>query len=859
MNDTPAPHPPLESVELLAELGSGASGIVYKARDKASGELLAVKRLAPELVHDAEFREAFRAEATILEELRSPHVAQLRWYRESTDDALLGMELVEGVSLSRLIASAPAQPEAALVVLRGSLQALAAAHKLGIVHRDYKPTNVIVEADGTSKLIDFGIAVRSTLTGVPEGTPTYAAPEQWEGGATPATDVYAATAVLVECLTGSPPYGAPTLPDLLEEHRGAPVPVHDIPAALRPLVERGMAKAPADRYLSAAEFLADLETRAGAEYGPDWMVRGAKVLAASAVALAAFFPGAIAAAAHGATVAGTAAAPAAGAATTGATAAHGGLAAGTGGHAAGASAAAGAHASATAAAGAGSTATTAMAAATGQAAGASTAAGAHAGATAAAAAGAGSTATTGAAAASGQAAATTGATTVAQGAAPAMSGGNFASGLNFTARLGRRAQVATACGAGIALMAAGAVGLHLGPFTRTAIATQLVQRVGTSIPEAPTGSRNAATVSADTWVPQPDGSAVQQVQLRGPSQVKLSFSYCDAQVCSNDENYDCIGNSYVPGFDGAVPLDMTIPPPTSGAQVEAMLVSAGGDAATMHPVAYLTAGSGPTIDSAALADPPRISGDGVGLSFQSPLRDSVTHHPHLNGRLCGYSEAGVKELVKQVGSSFANPAAAVDVEIHWSKGSPPASDPINFNGTKAPTATSVVHLAAPAAVALLLQSDPRWANTVSGTATLGVNGTVPTAMAMLFSAEGAATVPTDAAKAMQDAAVWTPAAGSDWASMLAYVQQVPKHPLTATETDVPGLTASLQQGGLGLVAFTDTASNVTHESLMVVSAYDPQHDMFTVFDPRIGALQLPWSELCAGNPWIAVVAKAKPA
>ncbi|MFI9101116.1 serine/threonine-protein kinase [Streptomyces fildesensis] len=275
-------------------LGAGASGRVVLALHEATGTPVAIKYLSEELLAQAEFREMFQEEAQQLGRLVSPHVVRLWEYVEGPQGAAIVMELVDGIPLRALLHQEGATgPEAALVVLKGSLLGLAAAHGVGVVHRDYKPENVLVAGNGWSKLVDFGIAVPSGQNGGVAGTPPYMAPEQWIGDpASPAADVYAATATFFECLTGMRPYGGTTFVELAVQHRVAPIPAVLAPAAVRPLIRRGLAKAVSDRPPSAMAFVQELEAVAGAAYGQDWEERGQRKLAALAALLPLMFPSA---------------------------------------------------------------------------------------------------------------------------------------------------------------------------------------------------------------------------------------------------------------------------------------------------------------------------------------------------------------------------------------------------------------------------------------------------------------------------------------------------------------------------------------------------------------------------------------
>ncbi|KAB2340246.1 serine/threonine-protein kinase, partial [Actinomadura montaniterrae] len=253
----------------VRELGAGAQGRVVLARHERSGTPVAIKYLNASASEDD--RERLRHEARMLGQAESPHIARLFRLVEGPDGAAIIMEAVDGVSLKELLARHGALgPEASLSVLKGSLLGLAAAHALGVVHRDYKPANVVVPADGRSRLVDFGIAAPAGQEAGGAGTPSYMAPEQWDRHtATPATDVYAATCVFVECVSGHRPF-AGNRAELMRAHLTGPVPAETVPEPLRPLVARGMAKDPADRPPSAAAFVDDLERTAREAYGPDW-------------------------------------------------------------------------------------------------------------------------------------------------------------------------------------------------------------------------------------------------------------------------------------------------------------------------------------------------------------------------------------------------------------------------------------------------------------------------------------------------------------------------------------------------------------------------------------------------------------
>jgi len=286
-------------------LGTGGFGRVVLAKHEASGKMAAIKYLRADFLADARIADGFRREAWLLSGVRSRHVVRLFDFVETPQGAALVMEAVPGVSLrALLVAENVLAPEAALAILKGSLLGLADAHAVGVVHRDYKPGNVLVSREGESKLVDFGLATLDGHNGLTAGSPAYMAPEQWAGRpGLPATDVYAATCVFYQCVTGHRPFEADTSEQLRALHGGAPVPLEAVPEALRPLIARGMAKDPAWRPATADAFVTELEAVARKAYGKNWEKRGWKRLATSAAALTALTPLALL------TAAGTAAAP----------------------------------------------------------------------------------------------------------------------------------------------------------------------------------------------------------------------------------------------------------------------------------------------------------------------------------------------------------------------------------------------------------------------------------------------------------------------------------------------------------------------------------------------------------------------
>ena len=271
-----------ERYRLDDPVAGGGMGEVWRATDLALGRTVAVKVLRPALLRDPSFEARFRAEARTMAALSHRHIANVYDFGRSVlpegTVTYLVMAYVDGQQLSEKIAAAGRLPAGeTMSIVAQAADALDAAHRLGVVHRDVKPANLLISADGTVTLVDFGIARSTAATALTTGqtvlgTALYMAPEQASGGTVgPAVDLYALGAVAYHALAGQPPFpGENALEIALRHVSDLPPPLPgDVPPAARTVVERAMAKDPADRYASAAD-LATAARAAAAE--PDAVV-----------------------------------------------------------------------------------------------------------------------------------------------------------------------------------------------------------------------------------------------------------------------------------------------------------------------------------------------------------------------------------------------------------------------------------------------------------------------------------------------------------------------------------------------------------------------------------------------------------
>jgi YVTN family beta-propeller protein len=285
---------------LEALLGRGGMGVVYKAYDPRLKRYVALKLIAPELSEDAPFRERFLTETELAASLEHPNVIPIHDAGEVDGQLYLAMRYVEGGELKMLLErEGPLKPARAVAICGQIAAALDAAHARGLVHRDVKPSNVLLDENEHVYLADFGLSRRLADPGghgeggFSVGTPAYAAPEQIEGGEVDGrADVYSLGCLLYECLTGQAPFRCESELAVLWAHVQEPPPAAsehnpDLPTETDPVLAEALAKEPEARYASCGELVDAVRQALGLHRPITIRDRKALILTAGGVAIAA--------------------------------------------------------------------------------------------------------------------------------------------------------------------------------------------------------------------------------------------------------------------------------------------------------------------------------------------------------------------------------------------------------------------------------------------------------------------------------------------------------------------------------------------------------------------------------------------
>lgn len=260
--------------QTLSSLGSGGMGAVYKAEHLGLGRMVALKVLPDSVAGDDEYVERFLREARAVAQLVHENIVQVYDVGRASGIYYIAMEFVEGTNVLKLLdEGTPLPVPRTLTITAQVAQALDVAYEHGIVHRDIKPENILISRDGKAKLADLGLAKRRaeeelggiTTAGIAMGTPFYMAPEQARDASTVdhRSDIYSLGCSLYEMLTGQVPFKAKSLYGILRKHETEkPTSIRElnpqVPQPVCRLVERMMAKDPADRYQTPKELLEDI-------------------------------------------------------------------------------------------------------------------------------------------------------------------------------------------------------------------------------------------------------------------------------------------------------------------------------------------------------------------------------------------------------------------------------------------------------------------------------------------------------------------------------------------------------------------------------------------------------------------------
>ncbi|QAA22303.1 Stk1 family PASTA domain-containing Ser/Thr kinase [Sporolactobacillus terrae] len=257
--------------QIISRLGEGGMAVVYKAKDLILDRLVAVKTLRPELAGDEEFVRRFHREAESVASLSHPNIVAIYDIGEE-DCYYIVMEYIEGMTLKEFIKNySPISIDDSIYIMKQILLAIGHAHEHGIVHRDIKPQNILINESESVKVTDFGIALAVsgatiTYTHSIMGSAHYLSPEQAKGGtATIKSDIYALGIVMFELLTGKLPFPGASPVSVALKHLNSPMPYpsdfrSDIPQSIENVMIRALAKNPDDRYEQVTEMLDDLTT-----------------------------------------------------------------------------------------------------------------------------------------------------------------------------------------------------------------------------------------------------------------------------------------------------------------------------------------------------------------------------------------------------------------------------------------------------------------------------------------------------------------------------------------------------------------------------------------------------------------------
>jgi serine/threonine-protein kinase len=261
--------------EILSAIGTGGMGRVYKGHDRVLDEDVAIKVLRFEISREQDMARRFLSEIKLARRVSHPNVCRIHEYGEHAGIRFISMEYIDGLTLKEFLRGGFLSREAAFDVAIQAAQGLQAVHDMGVIHRDFKASNIMIDSRGVARLVDFGIAKHAehdaTSSGAVFGTPEYMSPEQVRGGRLDyRSDIYALGCVVYEIFAGQAPFRGENPMETVMKQLHDPLPLETVaarrlPASVIPVVQKAVAKAPDDRYARVSDMKEALKAARRAE------------------------------------------------------------------------------------------------------------------------------------------------------------------------------------------------------------------------------------------------------------------------------------------------------------------------------------------------------------------------------------------------------------------------------------------------------------------------------------------------------------------------------------------------------------------------------------------------------------------
>lgn len=364
-----------------------------------------------------------------------------------------------------------------------------------------------------------------------------------------------------------------------------------------------------------------------------------------------------------------------------------------------------------------------------------------------------------------------------------------------------------------------------------------------------------ATVG-DIWTKTAaDGRVTQWVEVLAPSKVDLTFRYCDAMTCGTTENYECVADKWIPQFADLLPRSLTIPA-LPGSRAQKIFIKAGPAPGIIATGDYFEPDD-QNFNEFVLSSAPAIGQDGsvtinFGTGYTPRLGQALADLPRQGNQVCGLTEEQYKGFRSTFGTSYDNSYRQYyKIAIVWS---PPtscctATKPIILDGHEYNDLIGWSQPGQRVATQHFQQTDRQWTNQLISGQEFGRVGTVPTAIAAALSGLGSSLTPPEVGQEMTKQGVWQPGTGSDWVKLQQY--------LKSKGYAVQEVTLfSAKDGAGGNSQFVATYEREKNKSATVVlTGYEPSSNQFTALDPTRGQINLSWSELAGGNPWILQISR----